>query len=930
MFKTISQASAECLQSFTDCLDVEPLGKEEWAENRLADFNLWVSGTGASAQKRASLDSRLALEPQAREVILALLNQLTEAVGQCKALALSKMMNQDEQQTDEQPVAVAQKDRPSSAWSDVSSDEELEMELRLLASRSPLDKQMKAIELMLDQLARIALAVRRSGRRSRLQKADQQFKPEDHNDLQTHLVTILLAQPESSGGPFQSFDQKNPSLLKEQTDPARLSEIQQRLVRCNLKRRNRFLYAQRHAEKLGSGILQNQHHIQPIEATETPPDASKELVEVPVTSEPLPIKEKQPDRKENVPANPTIRTGTSASAVSDALALQQMHKAAPAPSTVMSKTVLSLKYPHPPKVGDDVLIFKCPCCCQALPRIFSEGQKWKKHLAHDLSPYTCILPDCIKPETLFATKESWRTHLLNEHHSSEHWICFSCRDDTRFHEENAFRQHIIEFHATSIPQDDIPLLADISKRSMPMSIEACPLCNWVEVQTAKVDEDVLLDHIAKDVHSFSLRSLPWADDNGKEADKIMTRSKSKVRSWLEIDILSNESLEEAKEADAPNYFQHTAYFADSSATSTSSEDKSVISMERNLEELKQMDDSLSFKSTNEARSEHEANAMDISDMKPPQSQTASDEEIAQIWRNNTVNCIKQLHSNGMVLSVTFSHDSSLIASGSAQGIVQLWCTNTGDCIQTLHGHTDWVRSVALSHNSSLIASGSDDKTIRIWNVTAGGCIQTLYGHDDWVRSIAFSHNSSLIASGSKDCTIRIWDVTTGNYIRTLQGHYNYVHSVAFSHNSLLIVSGSWDDTIRIWDVTTGNCIQILQGHGDDVNSVVFSHNSSLIASGAEDRTIRIWDATTGDCIQTLRGHDNYVYSVAFSYNSLLIVSGSEDHKIRIWDVTTGDCIQIIQGHDERVTSVAFSHNSLLIASGSWDKTIRLWSTHDTI
>lgn len=400
MFKTISQASAECLQSFTDCLDVEPLGKEEWAENRLADFNLWVSGTGASAQKRASLDSRLALEPQAREVILALLNQLTEAVGQCKALgepriityltyliaanssyklalALSKMMNQDEQQTDEQPVAVAQKDRPSSAWSDVSSDEELEMELRLLASRSPLDKQMKAIELMLDQLARIALAVRRSGRRSRLQKADQQFKPEDHNDLQTHLVTILLAQPESSGGPFQSFDQKNPSLLKEQTDPARLSEIQQRLVRCNLKRRNRFLYAQRHAEKLGSGILQNQHHIQPIEATETPPDASKELVEVPVTSEPLPIKEKQPDRKENVPANPTIRTGTSASAVSDALALQQMHKAAPAPSTVMSKTVLSLKYPHPPKVGDDVLIFKCPCCCQALPRIFSEGQKWK-------------------------------------------------------------------------------------------------------------------------------------------------------------------------------------------------------------------------------------------------------------------------------------------------------------------------------------------------------------------------------------------------------------------------------------------------------------------------------------------------------------------------------------------------------------------------
>ncbi|EHK42032.1 hypothetical protein TRIATDRAFT_251390, partial [Trichoderma atroviride IMI 206040] len=723
MDKTISQASADCLQSFTDCLAVESLGKDEWAENRLADFNLWVSGTGASAQKRASLDSRLALEPQAREVILTLLNHLAEAVNRCKALALSEIINQDVGHTDEQPVAGAQTGRSSPVWSDESTDEELEVELRLLASRSPLGKQMKAVELMLDQLARIALAVRRSGRRSRLQKADQRFKPEDHSDLQTHLVTILLAHPD---------------ILKEQTDPARLSEIQQRLVRCNLKRRNRFLYAQRHAEKLGSGILQNQSHIQPIEATESPPNASKEPVKV-----------------ANAPVNPTVRTGTSASAVSNVLALQQMHKSAPAASTVMSTTVRLLKYPHPPKVGEDVLIFKCPCCCQALPRVFLEGQKWKKHLAHDLSPYTCILPDCIKPETLFATKENWRAHLLNEHHSSEHWICFSCRDGRRFHEENAFREHIIETHATSIPQDDIPLLVNISKRTMPMSIGACPLCNWVEAQGGKVDEDVLLDHIAKDVHSFSLRSLPWADDNGEETDRIMSRSKSKVDSWLINNNLLNESLEGAKEAqakkaDASDYFQQNAYFADSLATSASSEDKSVISIERELEKLRQMDDSLTFGSINEARSDYEANAMDISDTKPCQSQMVSDEKIAQPWSINTVKCIKQLRCNSVVYSVTFSHDSSLIASGSRDETIRLWRTDTGECIQTFKGHSDTIRSVTFSHDSSLIASGSYDKTIRLWRTNTGECIRTLKGHSHIIRSVTFSHDSSLIASGSDD------------------------------------------------------------------------------------------------------------------------------------------------------------------------------------
>lgn len=277
-------------------------------------------------------------------------------------------------------------------------------------------------------------------------------------------------------------------------------------------------------------------------------------------------------------------------------------------------------------------------------------------------------------------------------------------------------------HATSISQDDIPLLVDISKRSMPMSIKACPLCNWVEVQGCKVDEDILLDHIAKDIHSFSLRSLPWADDNGEETDRIMNRSKSKVDSWL-INInndLLNENLEEAQEAqakkaDASEYFRHNAYFADSSATSTSSEDESVISMERELEKLKQMDGSLSFRSIDEARSDYEANAMDVSDTKPCQSQVVSDEKITQPWRINTAKCIKQLESNSFFLSVTFSHDSSLIASGSDDKIIRLWRTDTGECIQTLEGHRGYVWSVVFSHDSSLIASGSGDQTIRLWS-----------------------------------------------------------------------------------------------------------------------------------------------------------------------------------------------------------------------
>lgn len=82
----IFEATAACLQTFKDCMAVDRLMKDEWAENRLADFNLWVSGIGASARGRASLDSRLALTPNARKVIANLLRLLAGIVGECKKL----------------------------------------------------------------------------------------------------------------------------------------------------------------------------------------------------------------------------------------------------------------------------------------------------------------------------------------------------------------------------------------------------------------------------------------------------------------------------------------------------------------------------------------------------------------------------------------------------------------------------------------------------------------------------------------------------------------------------------------------------------------------------------------------------------------------------------------------------------------------------
>jgi WD40 repeat protein len=280
---------------------------------------------------------------------------------------------------------------------------------------------------------------------------------------------------------------------------------------------------------------------------------------------------------------------------------------------------------------------------------------------------------------------------------------------------------------------------------------------------------------------------------------------------------------------------------------------------------------------------------------------------------------------GWVKSVTFSHDSTRLASGSGDSTVKIWDASSGACLQTLKGHSDCVNSVAFSHNSTWLASGSGDRTVKIWDTSSGACLQTLKGHSHWVNSVVFSHNSTWLASGSSDRTVKIWDASSGACLQTLKGHKHWVNSVAFSHNSTRLASGSSDRTVKIWDASSGARLQTLKGHSDYVNSVAFSHNSTWLASGSGDRTVKIWDASSGACLQTLKGHSHWVNSVAFSHNSTWLASGSSGRAVKIWDASSGACLQTLKGHSDYVNSVAFSHNSTWLASGSSDDTVKIWS-----
>lgn len=80
---TILDAATVCRHNFRAATAVPRLMQQEWAENRLADFNLWSTGAGASASGKASLDHRLHANPEAHAVLVNLLLMLRILIQKC-------------------------------------------------------------------------------------------------------------------------------------------------------------------------------------------------------------------------------------------------------------------------------------------------------------------------------------------------------------------------------------------------------------------------------------------------------------------------------------------------------------------------------------------------------------------------------------------------------------------------------------------------------------------------------------------------------------------------------------------------------------------------------------------------------------------------------------------------------------------------------
>jgi len=303
---------------------------------------------------------------------------------------------------------------------------------------------------------------------------------------------------------------------------------------------------------------------------------------------------------------------------------------------------------------------------------------------------------------------------------------------------------------------------------------------------------------------------------------------------------------------------------------------------------------------------------------------------------------------GLVKTIAFNQDGSLLASGSFDTTIILWDVsdrNNPSTIGTpLYGHTSFVNSLVFSSDGKTLASAGDDQNIIFWDVSLPAKVSQIGDptemHTAPVNSISFSSDGKRFASASDDNTAILWewDSVSHTVLKpiVLKGHAGYVRSVAFNADGSVLASAGFDNKVILWNTVTGIPQGVpLSAHTRVINAVAFGIEKTegatvqpYLITGGDDRVVIKWNLST----RPRQALSQPIGNIALPKNlGVTAMRGNFEASVSDQQIQLGGRDEPLQGHTGAINSLSFSgaiDGKILLASASDDLTVILWDVTD--
>jgi WD40 repeat protein len=321
--------------------------------------------------------------------------------------------------------------------------------------------------------------------------------------------------------------------------------------------------------------------------------------------------------------------------------------------------------------------------------------------------------------------------------------------------------------------------------------------------------------------------------------------------------------------------------------------------------------------------------------------------------------------SGKVISLCFSQDGSLFATGCQDGLITVRRTaSAGPAAEFSTGPAP-VRFLAFSADNTRLVTGGDDGTVhgyglqersRIWSFEGcggtpvcspspcsrsvlvgdpGGSLhvldaangQNLHSHSlhpSPVTCISHAPGGSPVACGHADGTVSVIGCVENCTPRLFSGTGSPVCSLTFSPagTELLVLCEQADPVLL--DIAAGTSIRQFAGPAGRAVCHAVSAEGGWFVIGSDDQRLRCWswrEPVPAAILPFPRRHITCCSPVA---GGSLLAIGFQNGRVRICRMPGGEFIRECGRDKKPVTACALSPDGTRLAAVNWDGTAWLW------
>ncbi len=194
---------------------------------------------------------------------------------------------------------------------------------------------------------------------------------------------------------------------------------------------------------------------------------------------------------------------------------------------------------------------------------------------------------------------------------------------------------------------------------------------------------------------------------------------------------------------------------------------------------------------------------------------------------------------------------------AADGTMTVWDIKTGKALRKLRetGHSARPELLTFSPDSSLLASASTDGEVMLWNAKTGQPIRTL-DRAAALGDIRFRPRSKELIGVGHD-SIYFWNIDSGELTRTIERKGNMYRLECHPDGKRIAIADHWSDTVALLEIDTGKLLHSFVGKG---KSFAFHPNGDSLLTLDTNGAIGHWDINTGKRVQYLNGGKSGSYN----------------------------------------------------------------------